>query len=76
MTDDAKFAVGDHVVCVADHLDGSWEGCEGTIKRVHFQQGGTLAPSRWIYYVEWDDEIGLRGDDDLDSSETFTLEPL
>lgn len=72
---DPEYRVGDRIVCTGDDVDGSWEGSEGVIKRVHWQGGGTLAGSRWIYYFEWDDEEGMRDEDDLDSSDTYQIEP-
>ena len=71
---DPEFAVGDEIICIGDNIDGSWEGAEGTIKSVTWQKGGLMAGDRWIYGIEWDDEIGMRDEDDYDTSDDFEIE--
>jgi hypothetical protein len=72
---DPEYAVGDSVRCVGDNIDGSWEGAEGTIKSVEWNDGDLFAGPRWIYTIEWDDEAGMRSEEELDSSDDFEIEP-
>lgn len=71
---DPEYAVGDEIRCVSDSIDGSYEGAEGKIKNVTYNVGGIFAGPRWIYSIEWDDEVGLRDPEELDDSDSFEIE--
>lgn len=71
---EAEFKVGDAVVCVGDNIDGSWEGEEGVIKSAKWNEGGVFAGPRWVYTILWDAEVGQRSEEELDTSDDFTIE--
>jgi len=71
---DPEFAVGDEIVCVGDNIDGSWDGAEGTIKSVSYNEGGIFAGPRWIYSIAWDEDPD-RDEEELDTSDDFEIEP-
>jgi hypothetical protein len=70
---DPEYAVGDEIICVGDDIDGSWEGAEGTIKKVEWNDGGMFAGPRWIYSIAWDEDPD-RDEEELDSTDTFQIE--